>query len=296
MSIWQEIKDSYRHGTVLTRLIYVNIGVFLALRIIHLVLALSTGPIPEEEFSLLYWISVPSNPEALLLKPWTLVTYMFVHFDFFHILFNVLYLYWFGKIFIQLLGGKKLLPVYLMGGIAGAVFYIMAINLVPSFYSYFPSNILMGASASAMAVLIASATYSPNFTLNLMFIGPVRLKYVALVFVILDIISIGTFKNTGGVLSHLGGALMGYIYSSMLLGGKDISQPFSQLSEHTRKIFKPKSKLKVTYKRPLTDLEYNANKVRKQKEVDRILEKIKHSGYESLTKEEKKILFEASQE
>lgn len=296
MSIWQEIKDSYRVGTTLTRLIYINLAVFLFLKILYVIIAIGAGPIGETNFRVLEWISIPSVPSELILKPWTLITYMFVHFKFLHILFNILYLYWFGRIFIQLLGSKRLLPVYIYGGIAGAIVYFIAINYVPSFYSHFPSNILMGASASVMGIMLAAATFSPNFRLNLMFIGEVRLKYIALVFVIIDIISIGNFENTGGTLAHLGGALFGYIYSSLLKKGTDLAKPIDAVITISRTAFKPKSKLKVSYKRPMTDLEYNANKINKQKEVDRILEKIKQSGYDSLSKEEKHILFEASQE
>jgi membrane associated rhomboid family serine protease len=296
MSIWQEIKDSYRFGSVLTRLIYINIAVFLILRLIHVFIAITSGPIDENQFNLLWWLSVPSAPDQLIMRPWTIVTYMFVHFQFLHILFNILYLYWFGKLFIQLMGSKKLVPVYMLGGISGAIFYILAINLVPSFYTHFPSNILMGASASTMAIMMAVATYAPNHTLNLMFIGEVRLKYIALVFITIDVLSISTFENTGGILSHLGGVLFGFSYSAMLVKGTDVSSPFNSMGKSIGSLFKPKSKLKVTYKRPLTDFEYNAQKVRKQKELDRILEKIKHSGYDSLSKEEKSVLFEASKE
>ncbi|MBN2166388.1 MAG: rhomboid family intramembrane serine protease [Marinilabiliaceae bacterium] len=296
MSIWQEIKNSYRIGSVLTRLIYINLAVFLALQLIYIIVALTSGPGNENNFTLLYWISVPSDPGLLFFKPWTLITYMFVHFKFLHTLINILYLYWFGKIFTEILGQNRILPVYLLGGLAGAFMYIIGINYIPVFYHYFPSNILMGASASVMAILLAAAVYSPNFRLNLMFIGEVRLKYIALVFIIIDVISIGSFENTGGTLAHLGGAMMGYIYATLLTKGKDIAKPIESAIQFSKTSFKPKSKLKVTYKRPMTDMEYNAHKVRRQKEVDRILEKIKQSGYDSLSKEEKKILFEASQE
>ncbi len=299
MTIWREIKDSYKWGSVLTRLIYINIGVFIMLRLIQVVftLLMTTGPYAENNYPLLQWLSMPSDPMALMLKPWTIVTYMFVHYQFFHILFNVLYLYWFGKLFLEFLNSKRLLIVYFGGGITGGLVYMLAFNLVPSFYHHFPSGILMGASASAMAILFAVASHAPNHRVYLMFLGAVRLKYIALAALLIDLISIPTLDNTGGHLSHLGGALFGYLYAVAIMG-KPVhhNQQPQEWKNPLIGLFKPKSKLRVTHKRPLTDMEYNAQKVKKQVLVDRILDKIKVSGYDSLSKDEKRILFEASQE
>ncbi|PZX19190.1 membrane associated rhomboid family serine protease [Breznakibacter xylanolyticus] len=297
MTIWQEIKDSYKWGSVLTRLIYINIGVFVLLRLIQAFFTFTTGPYAESSYPLLQWLSMPSNPLSLMVKPWTLVSYMFVHYQFLHVLFNVLYLYWFGKLFLEFLNSRRLLYVYFGGGILGGLVYLLAFNLVPSFYHYFPSGLLMGASASVMAILFAVAAYAPNHRVYLMFFGDVRLKYIALVAVIIDLISIPTLDNTGGHLAHLGGALFGYLYARSM-AGKPVQHRHNapEWKNPLVGLFKPKSKMKVTHRRPLTDMEYNAIKVKRQAEVDRILDKIKMSGYDSLTKDEKKVLFEASQE
>jgi membrane associated rhomboid family serine protease len=296
MTIINEIKDSFRNGSILTRLIYINIGVFLVFRFIHLFIVLGGNP-QDAIKPWLNFFSVPSDPSVLILMPWTPVSYMFLHFDFLHLLFNVLYLYWFGRIFMHLIGPRFLVRTYIFGGLAGVLLYILAMNLVPVFYTTFPSNVMMGASASVMAVLFALARFSPEYTLNLLFIGPVRLKYIALFAFLVNLLSIPALSNTGGILAHIGGALMG-----LWLGGSWAKKGTAYFTSRPQKAstfkwpFQKKSNMTVTHRRPLTDMEYNAMKLRHQKEVDRILEKIKKSGYDSLTESEKKTLFDASKE
>jgi membrane associated rhomboid family serine protease len=294
MTIWSEIKESFRKGTVLTRLIYVNVGVFVALRLIQVVLMLGGGS-PVAVMPLVGWLSVPSAPVELLYNPWSLFTYMFLHFDFLHVLFNVLYLYWFGRLFMDLVGARRMLSVYIMGGLAGAFVYILGFNLLPALYNGSSSSLLLGASASVMAVLFAVASYRPDFTVYLFLVGPVKLKYLALGAFVIDLISIPTLNNTGGHLAHIGGALLGLYYGRKMPSQKS-SGTFDRLGDQLESLFKKKSKMKVTHSRPLSDMEYNALKIKRQKDLDRILEKIKSSGYDSLSKEEKKSLFEASQD
>ncbi len=294
MNIWNDIKESFREGTILTRLIYVNVGVFVVLRLIQVIFMLGGGS-PSSVMPLVRWLSVPSAPKALLLKPWSPITYMFLHFGFLHLLFNVLYLYWFGRLFLDLVGARRMLTVYIMGGLAGALLFMIGFNLLPALYPGSTPALLLGASASVMAVLFAVARYRPEFKVYLFLIGPVKLKYLALGAFLIDLISIPTLDNTGGHLAHIGGALMGIWYGWKLpsqKGAGTIDRVGGQLSN----LFKKKPKMSVTHRRPLTDMEYNAAKVQKQKNIDHILEKIKNSGYDSLTAEEKKILFEASQD
>jgi membrane associated rhomboid family serine protease len=300
MSIINEIKDSFRQGSILTRLIYINIGVFLAFRFVQLFMLLG-GFSPDMVRPWLAFFSIPAQPIELITHPWTPFTYMFLHFDFLHLIFNVLYLYWFGRLFIQIIGPRPFLKTYLIGGLSGALMFFLAINYLPAFNSRFDSNILMGASASVLAILFAVARYQPDFSVYLVLIGPVKLKYLALFALIIDLISIPTLNNTGGHLAHLGGALAGlwlgwqWASKGAPVQKMNISTPGKSSVESVWP-FKKKSKLSVTHKRPLTDLEYNALKVRRQKEVDQILEKIKVSGYDSLNATEKKTLFEASKE
>lgn len=258
-------------------------------------MVLGTGS-GEGIHSWLYFFSVPSDPVQLLKQPWSAFTYMFLHFDFLHLLFNSLYLYWFGKLFLHFIDSRWMLRLYFMGGLAGAVLYIIAFNLIPGFFAFSKSSILLGASAAVMAILFAVAAFKPNFTVQLLFIGEVKLKYVALVAFLIDIISIPTLNNTGGHLAHIGGALLGLYYGRhwALKGVPNISKKEKKKAGFSW--FQKKSNLTVTHKRSLTDLEYNTIKVQRQKEVDRILEKIKHSGYDSLSASEKKILFDASKD
>jgi membrane associated rhomboid family serine protease len=298
MGILDEIKLSYRQGSVLIKLIYINISVFLLMTLLPFVLWL-TGvfetPQQGSDFFLPF-VSVPSSPMVLLMRPWTLFTYMFVHADFLHVLFNVIYLFWFGRLFLEFLRPYQLLGVYIYGGFGGALLYLLTFNFVPALIIFAPSSILLGASASAMAILFAVATYAPNHAVYLVFIGPTRLKYIALVALLIDLVSMTTLKNTGGHLAHLGGALVGYLFAVSLLKGNDWAKVFDNKPIKFSNPFKKRVKMTVTHKRPLSDLEYNAIKSRKQQDVDRILEKIKRSGYDSLSQQEKKVLFDASQE
>jgi membrane associated rhomboid family serine protease len=291
MSISQEIKDSFKCGSVFTKLIYVNIAVFLLIILIQLVIGLSGMQTTVDAF--VNYLSVPSSPAKLLRKPWTLITYMFTHKDFIHLLFNILYIYWFSRIFVEIADKRLLLRVYLLGGLSGAALYIISFNLIPAFARIYGYSEMIGASASAMAILFTVARMQPDFKVNLLFFGPVKLKYIALMALILDLISISNMSNTGGHIAHIGGALFGLIFGKMLLDGK-IKPPTKNPVINFQ--FPKKKKLTVAYKRPLTDMEYNAIRAKRRNEVDRILEKIKQSGYDSLSKEEKKMLFEASKD
>ncbi len=295
MSIWTEIKESFRQGSILTKLIYINAGVFVVIKLLQLVLLLSGLGMGYANI-IINWLSVPSDPALLIFRPWTLITYMFLHYDFFHVLFNLLYLFWFGRLFVQLVDVNKLLTVYIWGGLAGAALYIFSFNLLPAFNSGDGSSSMLGASAAVMAILFAVARIRPNFSVYLFLIGPVKLKFLALGAFIIELISIPGMNNTGGIISHIGGALVGLYYGWKLSEGKIKGNFFDNIAGKSEGIFKRKSKLRVTHSRPMTDMEYNTQKVRRQKELDRILEKIKQSGYDSLSKEEKQMLFNASQE
>jgi len=286
MSIWDEIKSSFRLGSNLTRLIYINLGVFLVFALLRVFLFMAGSPSG--------WITsvlaVPADIHSLMVRPWTIVTYMFYHEEFLHILFNLLWLYWFGQLFLQFFAQRQLTWVYLLGGISGALLYILAFNLLPPFKGYAELSLALGASASVLAVVIAVSTLQPNFTVYLLFLGAVRLKYLALATVVIDIISIPV-SNAGGHIAHLGGALFGFLYVVMLRKGTDLAKPFYHLASIK---FPKRNRMKVTYRSHNADYDYNYRKAQKQKQVDDILDKIARSGYDSLTKEEKDILFKAN--
>lgn len=196
-------------------------------------------------------------------------------------------------IFLHYFDNKKLLSVYIVGGLAGAALYILSFNIFPLFDQALPMSYALGASASVIAIVIAISVYAPNHTINLLFFGPVKLKYIAMVSIVLDVLSIAS-SNAGGHIAHLGGALFGYLYISQLRKGKNITKGFDRFMDKIFSLFKPRDKFKVTYKRPVNDYEYNKDKATKQKGIDEILDKIAKSGYDSLTKKEKEILFKNS--
>ena len=301
MNMADEIKLSFRKGNILYRLIFINVAVFVLLGLIFVVLRLFTPGTSLGDLRASYsdaflkYFMVPSVPGELLARPWTVITYMFTHFNFLHILFNMLMLFWFGRIFLQYLTGRQLLSTYLLGGLAGALFYILFVNGFPGLREHLGSSML-GASASIMAVVIAISFYVPDYTLYMLFIGPVCLKYIALAFIILDVLMIASY-NAGGHIAHLGGAVYGYWFITRFRKGHDIGNWVNILLDKIAGLFKPRPRLNVSYRKSsgrLSDEEYNRNKVAEQKEVDRILDKIAQGGYESLTKKEKETLFKMS--
>ena len=301
MNIADEIKLAFRQGTTLFRLISINVALFVALGLVFVGMRLFTPGVALAELqnrfsdSVMKYFMVPSLPQELLLRPWTVITYMFTHFNFLHILFNMLMLFWFGRIFMQYLTARQLLSNYLLGGLAGALFYILFVNGFPGLREHLGSSML-GASASIMAIVVAISFYVPNYTLYMLFIGPVRLKYIAIAFIVLDILMIASY-NAGGHIAHLGGALYGYLFITRFRKGSDIGNWLVNLLDKAVALFKPRPRLNVTYRKTairVSDEEFNKNKATQQKEIDRILDKIAQGGYESLTKKEKETLFRMS--
>lgn len=301
MSIWDEIKGSFRTGTALTRLMYINGAIFILIKIIEVIGVLAASPSLAP--TVISFLSVPASVGALVSKPWTPLTYMFTHQGFIHLLFNLLWLWWFGKIFLSYLDQRKLVSLYLMGGLAGALLYIGVFNIFPAFAGTVHVSIALGASASVMALVVGTATYLPEMELHLLFFGRVKLKYLALItFLITSVFDFSV--NTGGKIAHIGGALMGMAYGYGLRNGKDIGAWLNSIIDFFVNLFRPGKKMKVTYRKSKvefdarqtkTDYEYNKLKAERQKAVDHILDKISKGGYDSLTREEKEILFSESQ-
>ncbi len=293
MGIWDEIKNTFRHGNNLTRLLYINGAIFLIVKIIEVTGVLANTPRLAETF--LGFLAVPAFLPTLASRFWTPLTYMFLHQGFIHLLFNLLWLYWFGRIFMHYLDQRKLVAVYLMGGLAGALLYIVFFNIFPAFSATLPISIALGASASVMAVVMAIAVWVPEYEIHLFLIGRVRLKYLALIIFLLT--SVFDFSvNTGGKIAHIGGALFGFIYSAYLRKGVDLGKGMNAVIDWFATMFKPRKRLKVKHKKPpRDDYQYNKMKAENQEEINRILDKISKGGYDSLTKEEKQRLFSASQ-
>ena len=288
-SIFTNLKNTFRAGNILAKLIYINVGLFILIRLMGVIFLLFNIP----GISFLQYLQMPSSPELLLYRPWTVITYMFTHFDFLHILFNMLWLYWFGGLFLNFFSERQLGGLYLLGGIAGAVLFMLAYNIFPYFQTVASSSYLMGASASVMAIVFAVSFYRKDLEINLFLIGRVKLIYLALFTFVIDLLAI-TSDNAGGHIAHIGGALFGIWFAMRIKEGQDLTAPMNRLLDWVVNLGKRKPRMKVTYKRAETDYEYNARKNRESADLDAILDKLKRSGYESLSADEKRQLFDAS--
>jgi membrane associated rhomboid family serine protease len=285
----------YNNGHV--QLIIINLVVFGVLGVLW-VLSEFTGL--QNVFSLIHdQFAIPAKFSEFATRPWTIFTYMFMHdlSGILHILFNMLVLYWFGKLFVEYLGSDKLVALYLLGGIAGAVLYLMAYNLIPNPPAFLADRaVMVGASAAIFAIMVATATLLPNYTFFLLFLGPVRIKYIAAVYIFISIL--GTVNtNAGGNIAHLGGALMGFVYMKQLQSGINWGGWITVTLDWFKDLFKEKRRVKVSYRKEhesSNKTHATAKPSYTQEEIDRILDKISAGGYESLTKEEKEKLFNAS--
>ncbi len=281
--MWEEIRTQvFRSGNRLNMLIGINVIVFLFLSLLGVVEMLTTRNAIISA-TLNDYLAVPSYLPKLLIRFWTPLTYMFLHSGFFHILFNMLWFYWMGGIFQEYLGGKKLVDLYIIGGLAGAFLYVLFYNVFPLFADVKTVSTTVGASAAVMAIIVATATLLPDYTIQLLFLGSVKLKWIALFYVLFDLISI-TGPNAGGEISHIGGAIAGFFYIKHIQGSTALGRAFERFS-------KPKT-LHVVSK----NYAKNSTVRPKEEEIDSILDKISQSGYASLSKKEKEILFNASKD
>ncbi len=306
MDVLNEIKKQYKTGGILIQLIIINVSVFVIVGITGALFFLFKQWGVYNDL-VLNWLAVPADLKVLLYRPWTIFTYMFLHQAFMHIVFNMLWLFWFGKIFLEFIDKKKLLSVYLLGGISGAALYILAYNVFPVFENPKVIPYALGASASVYAIVVAISTYAPNYTINLLFIGRVQIKYTIIVLIIIDILLI-PLGNAGGHIAHIGGALFGYLFAMQLKKNKDISSGFTNFVDDLSSKFSSKTKMKVKSnkfrkkrnagsdikEKTESDMNYNKRKATEQEIIDIILDKISKSGYNSLTKKEKETLFKAS--
>jgi membrane associated rhomboid family serine protease len=291
LPLLDEIKRSFQGGSTLVRIIYINLAIWIIANIVEIFFFLSNAHDSYMKFLLL--LALPADLSSLASKPWTLLTYMFLHKNFLHILFNMLWLFWFGKIFLQYLDEKKLVGIYLLGGLSGGILYIATYNVFPVFAAQLAESHAMGASAAVLAIVIATAVYRPDFQLYLMFVGPVKIIYIALVgFIVTSLFDFSI--NTGGKIAHIGGALFGYLYIWRYKKGKDLTKGLNSFLSWLLGLFKPRPKIKVSHRRSETDMDYNKRKKEEQAEIDRILDKIARAGYDSLNSKEKELLFKQS--
>lgn len=289
-----DLKRFFRDSNVLPRLILVNVGIWVFIQVIYVIgWAFNASP-QYMDGIIMEYLALPASLDILLIRPWTLFTYMFLHTDFWHILFNMLWLYWFGKIFLQYLTQKQLLTTYLIGGLSGGLLYIITFNIFPVFSESLPIARALGASASVMAIVASISLYVPNYTIMLLFLGRIKIFYLALALFVLDFFMI-RHGNAGGHIAHIGGAVYGFLYIYYKRRGFKFSSLFP--GKTRVRIKRPKrthSTSKEKHTRPVSDEEYNRTKTANQNKIDKILDKISRSGYESLTKEEKELLFKSS--
>lgn len=307
--IFDNLKNSFKRGNIFIQLIYINVGVFLLMALVNVSFLLFN----RSSHAIFSWFELPASFTNFLNQPWSLFTYMFMHAGILHLLFNMLWLYWFGSIFLQFFSSKHLRGLYIFGGICGGLLYMLAFNVFPYFKPVVDSSVMVGASASILAIVVAVAYRAPDYRINLLLFGQVRLKYLAIGVVILDLVfltpgnvvdpelSNRLASNAGGHIAHLGGVLSGLWFAASLSKGADLTSWINKLLDGIVSLFnkntwkkKPKkAKMKVNHSRNM-DYDYNARKKESSDEIDRILDKLKKSGYNSLTTEEKKSLFDAS--
>ncbi len=288
-SVIEDIKKKFSNGNSLTKLIYINVGVFLLVQSLYVFSFLFSLPL----LTITDYFSLPANTSILAKKPWSIITYMFLHKGFTHLLLNMLWLYFGGKIFLSFFDNKKLTSTYVLGGISGAMLFIISFNLFPAFENSLPNAMALGASASVLAIIMAISTKSPNYIIRLFLIGNVKLKHIAVFSIALDILSIPQ-GNAGGHIAHLGGAFFGYLYVKQLNGGNDMARGFNKIMDYLTSMLRNTPKLKKAYSRKKSDQDFRKEKIQEQAKIDKILDKIAKSGYEGLTKQEKDILFKAS--
>lgn len=291
MNIFEDIKYNFRQkDNGLIKIILINVIVFVIMAILNVIFRLSSLDSLSEQ--LRHLVALPAEFSRFVFRPWTILTYFFTHSltDLLHIVFNMLFLYWFGRIIAEYIGNRRLVNLYLTGGIFSGFVFLLLFNLIP-FYIHRSAGItLVGASGSVYAVVVAAATLLPHYRFNLIFLGPVKITYIAAFFIVISIIG-SVEANAGGNVCHLGGALFGYLYVSQLRKGRDMGKPINLIAGWIKNIGKPS--MKVSYRSPSAPADKNTPI--SQEEIDRILDKINKSGYESLTKAEKERLFKASE-
>ena len=295
---FSDARNFFRQKSALSYLVIINISVWILIQIFRILAFLFDKPDSSSVFSaVIDYLAVPASLPLLLHRPWTLFTYMFLHVSIWHILFNMLWLFWFGRIFLEYLTEKQLLWVYILGGLAGAFAYIIAFNIFPVFAPMIELSYALGASASVMAIVTAIAFYVPNYTLYLLFFGRVKIVYIAIVLFILDFFTIPG-GNAGGQIAHIGGALFGFIFIKSLrpssISSYSHKDSFSSWFSRMFIVKKKSRDQSRSSRRPVTDDEYNSQKAQQQKRIDMILDKISKGGYDSLTREEKEFLFKSS--
>lgn len=292
MNLLQDLRFQFKNGDMTTKLIFGNVILFFLPEI-----SVALLKMVEVNFDYYQFVALPSLYEGFLSKFWTIITYSFFHAGFVHLIFNMIALYYIGNLFTTFFNQKQLFSVYVLGGVLGGIAFLLSYNLLPTLKGI--STLLVGASASVMALLFATVSYQPFMNVRLALIGTVKLWHIALLYLFLDLVQL-PIENTGGHLAHLGGALFGFIYTKSLVNGVDLGKGLNLFLDWLATLFSSKSStpFKKVHKnsipkKPVNSTSRIVTKDRSQQQIDEILDKISQSGYDSLTKEEKEFLFKA---
>lgn len=295
-SITDSLKYQFKQGGMYLKLLYVNVGVFLLVNLLLVIAKLMTFYIPVNEL-----LAVSTNFRTLLLSPWTIITSMFLHVSFMHLLSNMLMLFFIGQMLETYIGSKKILSLYLVGGVIGSLVQILAKNFFP-LMSGLPDYPILGASGAVTAIAVGLITYNPSLEVRLFGVIPTKLIYIVGLFFILEFFNLSNIHDSVAHFAHVGGGLFGFFIMWNYRNGKDYLRWMDNLQVSLSNLFtkNKKPKMKVQYskfrtkekdvKPPRDDYDYNADKQAKQERLDKILEKIKYKGYDGLTKEEKDFL------
>lgn len=293
MSYIQDLKNVFiEKNRGIAQVIVVNVAVFLTTGIISVLFILFNKPLGSSDY-IQNMLGVPADITRLMYRPYSLFTYMFVHAGIWHLAVNMLWLNWIGSILVDLVGSKKVVACYILGGLFASLIFIAAYNVFPLFATVKGSAFLVGASGSVLAVVLAAATLTPDFSLRLLLFGDVKLKYLALVAVLLDVLQIAG-SNAGGHLAHLGGAAFGFAYIRLMQQGYDLSHWVYVPVEYVKSLFAPK-KMSYTVSKPQNmAAKPQPEQLNNQQQIDEILDKISAQGYENLSSAEKEKLFRLS--
>ena len=306
-SIYNDLKAEFDYGNRVNQLVIINVAIFIFASILHFILFLSNGGKSSPLFEqIIKYLAMSSDGMFVITHPWILLTNMFFHLEFFHILWNMLLFIWFGRVTGDFLGNHRIFFLYFCGGIMGSVLFFLSANLLS--YGADGTRMALGASAAIMSIVVAAGTIAPDYNFRLLFIGDVNLKFIVLALLLIDLISITSNANTGGHFAHLGGAIFGWIFVKLLQEGHDLSLPFNRMTEYIQYLFssnkathRRNNPLKVIHKNSRSKVKSTAEKETKrgssidyQAQLDHILDKIKQKGYDSLSDEEKEFLFQAS--
>lgn len=284
--IIEDFKNSWnKKDNGLVKIILINVIFFVSMSILQVIFTLSG--LTSLFVILLNKLMLPAELKTFIFQPWSLISYFFLHMNFMHILWNMLFLYWFGKIIHDNIGNNAIISLYVLGGIIGGLFYMSLYNIIPYYSERVSESLMLGASAGVFSVVVGSATLLPNYTFYLLFLGPVRIKYIALFYVLLSFLDVSG-NNAGGEIAHLGGAFIGFLYIKQLQNGINMGEGIINFINYFSS-----EKRKTKRKADNVSSESNRESI-SQDEIDKILDKISDSGYSSLSKKEKEKLFNAS--